>query len=150
MIKPMNSPKENMADRILVASCDPAYTERTNLSDVDLGPLAQKFRGNKISMEKLLGFAKEIAASDQLKDIAVQADRDRVFRKSWVELLACVSALFKKYDAEYVLIKALVHIPSLMDDLDFLIPNMTSATKAFEALHEAGFDFFQFRLLAHR
>mgnify|MGYP001067715692 CR=1 FL=1 len=138
------------ADRLLSVSADQLNMLRDKVCPASaLGKvqkiLIRKFKENKISVEAMLqwldGFEERM--------VTMEAEKDKASRENWMKTLGLVCTLFDARCVQYVLIKALNHPWAMATDLDFLILDPPNELRALETLHEEGYSFFGFRLLAH-
>jgi hypothetical protein len=110
----------------------------------NLRKLIRKFRDNKISL-KLLA-STNLPFKENIEPYIVEDEQQQ---KEWIETFALVSRLLRQKGIIHVFIKIFRHPWAIMSDVDILPLNPTEELKALEVLHDAGFHFFQVRILVH-
>lgn len=140
-----------MSDRVLASCSDRLCQVNSTISTFNhesLELLVRKFRENSISLEKILPLLHVFKESDK-ENLAREAQRDKLFREKWFQMLTFICDLFNSQGIQYTLIKILDYPYARMSDLDILILDPLEELKAVEQLANKGFKIFGFRLLAH-
>lgn len=138
------------SDRVLPSCSDELCKAKSTISTPShacLELLVRKFKENRISLEKILPLLNIFEENDK-DSLAIEAQRDRLFREKWVQQLTFICNLLNNRGIQYMFIKILDYPYAQMSDLDILILNPAEELKAIEQLVDKGFKIFGFRLLA--